>query len=253
MEFAVYPSLAGRTVLVTGGATGIGASIVANLARSGARVAFIDIAVDEGQGLAEVIAGQGHVRPLFVPCDLLDVPATEAAIDRIAAEIGPLAGLVNNAANDLRHAMEDTELSDFEWAINVNLRHVFFCTKAVLPHLRANGGGSIVNMSSLTWVKGTPDVQVYAASKAAIIGLTNSLAHKLGRDRIRVNAITPGAVMTEKQKRMWFDPARQQAVLDMQCIPETIVPDDVARMVLFLLADDSHHITKQNFAVDGGR
>jgi D-xylose 1-dehydrogenase len=253
MDFAVYPSLAGRTILVTGGASGIGASIVANLARSGARVAFIDIAVPEAERLVEAVTARGDVPPAFIECDLLDVAQTQAAVERVAREMGPLRGLVNNAANDLRRPMEETGAREFEWAINVNLRHVFFCIQAALPHMKAAGGGSIVNMSSLSWVKGTPDLQVYAASKAGIIGLTTSLAHKVGRDNIRVNVVTPGAVMTEKQKRLWFDPAKQQAILDSQCISETIVPDDIARMVLFLLADDSNHITKQNFAVDGGR
>ncbi|KKB12620.1 3-oxoacyl-ACP reductase [Devosia geojensis] len=253
MQFAVYPSLAGRTILVTGGASGIGASIVENLSRSGARVAFIDIAVSEAEALVEAIAARGHARPTFIECDLLDVEATGRAVEKVALQMGPLKGLVNNAANDLRTPMEKVGVTEFEWAINVNLRHVFFCIQAALPFMKAAGGGSIVNMSSLSWVKGTPDVQVYAAAKAGLIGLTSSLAHKLGRDGIRVNVITPGAVMTEKQKRLWFDAAKQQAVLDSQCIPETIIPDDIARMVLFLLADDSNHITKQNFAVDGGR
>ena len=253
MEFAVYPSLAGRTVLVTGGASGIGASIVENLAHSQARVAFIDVAVAEAEALVESIRARGHVAPVFIACDLLDLDATKAAIDRVEKEVGPIKGLVNNAANDLRRPMEETGPEEFEWAINVNLRHVYFCTKAVLPYLKSNGGGSVVNMSSLAWVKGTTDLQAYSAAKAGIIGLTSSLAHKVGPHNIRVNVVTPGAVMTEKQKRLWFDPSAQQAVLNAQCIKETIVPDDVARMVLFLLADDSHHITKQNFAVDGGR
>lgn len=253
MTFAVYPSLTGRTVLVTGGASGIGASIVENLARSGARVAFIDVAVAEGEALVEAVAARGYPRPVFINCDLLDLDATKAAIDRVETEMGPIKGLVNNAANDLRRSMEETGPAEFEWAINVNLRHVYFCTKAVLPYLQANGGGSVVNMSSLAWVKGTLDLQAYSAAKAGIIGLTSSLAHKVGRHNIRVNVITPGAVMTEKQKRLWFDPKGQEAVLNSQCIHETIVPDDIARMALFLLADDSQHITKQNFAVDGGR
>ena len=253
MDFAVYPSLAGRTILVTGGASGIGAAIVENLARSGARVAFIDNAVAEAEALVATVTARGHVAPTFIECDLLDLEATRASVERVAREMGPLRGLVNNAANDLRRPLEDTTADDFDWAINVNLRHVFFCIQSALPHLREAGGGSIVNMSSLSWVKGTPDLHVYAACKAGIIGLTSSLAHKVGRDGIRVNVITPGAVMTEKQKRLWYDPDKQQAVLNAQCIPETIVPDDVARLVLFLLSDDSGHITKQNFAVDGGR
>jgi D-xylose 1-dehydrogenase len=253
MDFAVYPSLVGRTILVTGGASGIGASIVENLARNGSRVVFLDIAVAEAEALLDAIAARGHVRPTFVECDLLDIAKTQDAVERVGRDMAPLRGLVNNAANDLRWSMEETGVPEFEWSINVNLRQVFFCIQAALPYMKAAGGGSIVNMSSLSWVKGTPDLQVYAASKAGIVGLTSSLAHKVGRDNIRANVITPGAVMTEKQKRLWFDPTKQQAILDSQCIPETIVPDDIARMVLFLLSDDSSHITKQNFAVDGGR
>lgn len=183
----------------------------------------------------------------------MNVDATRAAVARAIDRIGPLKGLVNNAANDTRQLMEDVAEADFDWSINVNLRHAYFVIQAAMDSMKASGGGSIINMSSLAWVKGARDLQAYSAAKAGMIGLTSSLAHKLGKHLIRVNAITPGAVMTERQMRLWFDEAARDALLKSQCIGELLEPSDIASMAMFLLADDSSRITKQNFVVDGGR
>jgi NAD(P)-dependent dehydrogenase (short-subunit alcohol dehydrogenase family) len=191
--------------------------------------------------------------PLFVACDLTDVAALRAALERIRAALGPAAVLVNNAANDLRQALGEVTPDQFDWMMAVNLRHVYFACQAVVPQMIALGQGSIVNMSSLAWMFGTPDLQAYAAAKAAIVGLTNSLARQYGAQHIRVNAIAPGLVLTEKQRRLWFqDDARLAAVVSRQALPEVIEPADIARLALFLASDDSRMITKQTIAVNGG-
>jgi NAD(P)-dependent dehydrogenase (short-subunit alcohol dehydrogenase family) len=193
-----------------------------------------------------------HV-PLFVACDLTDVAALRAALERIRAALGPAAVLVNNAANDLRQTLGEVTPDQFDWMMAVNLRHVYFACQAVVPQMIALGQGSIVNMSSLAWMFGTPDLQAYAAAKAAIVGLTNSLARQYGAQHIRVNAIAPGLVLTEKQRRLWFqDDARLAAVVSRQALPEVIEPADIARLALFLASDDSRMITKQTIAVNGG-
>jgi NAD(P)-dependent dehydrogenase (short-subunit alcohol dehydrogenase family) len=254
MSFANYPSVEGRVVAITGGATGIGASIVRRFSENRAQVAFLDIQAEPAKELARSIAAAGLPEPLFVACDLLDVRAIGRAFDLIRGSLGPVYGLVNNAANDQRQRFEDVGPEEFDWAIGVNIRHVYFAIQTVIPHMREVGAGSIVNMSSLAWLKGTADLQAYSVAKSGIIGLTSSLAHKLGGLNIRVNAITPGAVLTERQLRLWYGKdGDDRAILQNQCIPERVEPDDVARMALFLVADDSRHITKQCIAVDCGR
>lgn len=252
-SFARYPSLKDRVVVVTGGATGIGASIVRHFAENDARVAFLDVLAGPAENLVRSIAAGGRPAPLFIECDLRDVAAIAGAFDRIRKTLGPVHGLVNNAANDQRQDFETVRPEEFDWSISINLRPVYFTIQAVLPDMRAAGGGAIVNLSSLAWLRGTPDLQSYSAAKAGIIGLSSSLAHKLGPDKIRVNVITPGAVMTERQRRLWYGDGAEQAMIDRQCIREAVEPDDIARMALFLVADDSRHITKQCFSVDGGR
>ena len=168
-------------------------------------------------------------------------------------ELGPAAVLVNNAANDLRQTLAEVTPDQFDWMMAVNLRHVYFACQAVVPQMIERGQGSIINMSSLAWMFGTPDLQAYAAAKAAIVGLTNSLARQYGQHRIRVNAIAPGLVLTEKQRRLWFqDDARLAQVVSRQALPEVIEPADIARLALFLASDDSRMITKQTVAVNGG-
>ena len=253
MTFAQYPSLADRVAFVTGGATGIGADIVEAFARQRARVAFVDLQSDAGEALAERIAARGEPRPLFLKCDVTDIAALQAAIARVRAELGPIGVLVNNAANDQRHKVDEVSVEFWDHTQNVNLRHHFFAAQAVRPQMRVLGGGSIINMSSTSWRFGSADIAVYATAKAAVVGLTRALARAFGPDNIRVNAIEPGAVMTEKQRQLWYKTDESvQAMVDRQLIRRVLLGEEVARMILFLAADDSRMITKQSFTVDAG-
>jgi NAD(P)-dependent dehydrogenase (short-subunit alcohol dehydrogenase family) len=248
-----YASLAGRVVLITGGASGIGAAFVRAFAAQQARVAFLDLDAEAGEALVRDVVGQYGSAPLFVPCDLLDIAALRAAMEKVRSLLGDAAVLVNNAANDRRQVLSDVTPDEFDWMINVNLRHVFFAAQAVVPQMQARGGGSIINMSSVAWTRGAPGLPVYAATKAAIVGFTNSLARIVGPDRIRVNAIAPGMVITERQRRLWF-PDEQKIVEGRarQAIPDAVTPEDIASVALFLASDESRRITRQCFQVDGG-
>jgi NAD(P)-dependent dehydrogenase (short-subunit alcohol dehydrogenase family) len=250
---ASYPELSGRVVIVTGGASGIGAAFVRRFAANGARVALLDLQEDVGAALAEEIAGSGAPRPLVRRCDLTDIDALRSVLADIQTTLGPASVLVNNAANDRRQAFEDVTPEDFDWALAVNFRHVYFASQAVVPQMRELGGGSIVNMSSVAWMGGGPDMQAYSASKAAVVGFTNSLARDVGKWRIRVNAIAPGMVITPRQRELWYqDESRIAAGLSRQCVPDAITEDDIAALGLFLASDDSRRITKQCFSVNGG-
>jgi len=250
--FTHYPSLAGRTVIVTGGASGIGAAFVRAFAANGARVAFLDIQPKAGAALAEEI-GREAEKPLFVPCDLTDTDALRRALADIRAALGPASVLVNNAANDQRFEFAAVAPEEFDRTIAVNLRHVFFAAQAVVPQMQELGYGSIINMSSVAWMRGIPGLEAYAAAKAAIVGLTNTLARRLGPSRIRVNAIAPGMVLTERQRRLWFqDESLIEAGRQQQCLPDLIAPEDIANLALFLAADDSRSITKQTISVNAG-
>jgi len=252
MSFTRYESLSGRVAIITGGASGIGESFVRAFAANASRVAFLDLQEDAGNALARSLQDAAHA-PLFVPCDLTDPAALRAALARVRGELGPAAVLVNNAANDQRQNFQEVTPDQFDWMMAVNLRHVYFACQAIVPQMIELGTGSIINMSSLAWMFGTPDLQAYAAAKAAIVGLTNSLARQMGAHRIRVNAIAPGLVLTEKQRRLWFsDEAKLAAVLSRQSLPDAIKPEDIARVALFLAADDSRMITKQTLSVNGG-
>jgi NAD(P)-dependent dehydrogenase (short-subunit alcohol dehydrogenase family) len=253
MTQTIYRSLVGRVVLITGGASGIGAAFVHAFAAQQARVAFLDIDAEAGEALVREVAGECGSAPLFVPCDLLDIAALRATMEKIRAVLGDAAVLVNNAANDRRQILSDVTPEEFDWMMNVNLRHVFFAAQAVVPQMQARGGGSIINMSSVAWIRGAPGLPVYAATKAAIVGFTNSLARSVGPDRIRVNAIAPGMVITERQRRLWFPDEQKIAERRArQAIPEAVTPEDIASMALFLASDESQRITRQCFQVDGG-
>ena len=248
-----YAGLAGRVVLITGGASGIGAAFVRAFAAQQARVAFLDIDQAAGEALVREVTAASGAAPLFAPCDLLDIEALQQAMAQVRASLGDAAVLVNNAANDQRQVLADVTPAEFDWMIGVNLRHVFFAAQAVVPQMRARGGGSIINMSSIAWMRGGPALPVYAAAKAAIVGFTNSLARLVGPDRIRVNAIAPGMVITERQRRLWYPDEQQIAeARTRQAIPDAVTPDDIARMALFLASDDSRRITRQCFLVDAG-
>ncbi|SEL60006.1 NAD(P)-dependent dehydrogenase, short-chain alcohol dehydrogenase family [Pseudoxanthomonas sp. GM95] len=248
---AHYPSLAGRAVLVTGGATGIGASFVEQFARQGARVAFLDIDDAGAQALVEQLHDVPHA-PVYLHCDATDIDALQASIAAARAQIGPISVLVNNAANDVRHSFAKTTPADFERNIAVNLRHQYFATQAVVADMRANGGGSVICLGSTGWMIKNAGYPMYAMAKSAVHGLVNGLARELGGDRIRINALIPGWVITEKQRRLWLDEEGEEQIRRSQCLPGHLQPEDLARMALFLGADDSRMCTGQHFIVDGG-
>lgn len=253
MTGATYPGLTGRVVIVTGGASGIGEAFVRRFAANGARVAMLDVQQEAGEALAESVAANGAPRPLFRRCDLTDIAGLRATLEEVHAALGPASVLVNNAANDRRQAFEEVTPEEFDWSLSVNFKHVYFASQAVVPQMRALGGGSIVNMSSVAWMGGGPDMQAYSASKAAVVGFTNSLARDVGRWRIRVNAIAPGMVITPRQRELWYqDESRIEAGLSRQCVPDLITADDVAALGVFLASDDALRITKQCFSINGG-
>jgi D-xylose 1-dehydrogenase len=251
LSFARYPSLHDRVVFITGGGSGIGAAMVEAFAAQGARVAFVDILEDESRALAERLGEAGR-RPLFIPCDLLDISALEAAIARTREQLGAIGVLVNNAANDTRRDVDEVTEAVWDLTMNINLKHQFFAARAVRPQMRELGGGSIVNFSSIAWMAASPRLAPYATAKAAVVGMTNSLAREFGRDNIRVNAIAPGAVITERQRRLWISQSDLDAIVERQCLHHVLLAEEIARAALFLGADDSAMITKQCMIVDGG-
>ncbi len=252
MTFATYPSLAGRTVFVSGGATGIGADIVRAFAANHACVAFVDVKRDEGEALAGVLKGAGEAT-LFLRCDVTDVSALQASIAEAQARLGIISVLVNNAANDERHTVADVTADYWDHAQNVNLRHHFFAAQAVHPQMRELGFGSIINLSSIAWRGGAAEMPAYSAAKAGVVGLTHALARAFGSDNIRVNAIEPGAVMTDRQRQLWYkSPESVDAIVQRQSIKTALLGEDVARVALFLAADDSRMVTKQSITVDAG-
>ncbi len=245
---AVYPSLGGRTALVTGGATGIGATIVRRLAANGATVAFLDLQREPGEALAAELGAS--VR--FLLCDMTDVSAVRSAVAAVESSSGPVRALINNAANDERHSIEEITPEQWDASQSVNVRQQVFTTQAVLPGMKAAGGGAIVNLSSTAWLWGAPSMVPYTAAKAAVTGLTRSLGAALGPHGIRVNAVAPGAVMNERQMRLWYTPEQKADMVARQALPHEILEEDVADAVAFLCADDSRMITKQMLVVDGG-
>ena len=251
-QFAQYPSLKDRTVLITGGATGIGESIVTHFARQGSRVAFLDIDDEPAHALVNSLAAEGCSPPQYLHCDLTDIPALKRAVDTTLAKWGAIDVLVNNAANDQRHSIAEVTPEYFDQSIAINLRPQFFMIQSVLPAMRKAQRGSIINMSSISWMIPTTGASLYVAAKAAIVGLTRTIAHEAGPDGIRVNAVLPGAIVTERQKRLWYTPEYKAEILSSQALKRDILPEDVARLVLFLAADDSSAITNQSYIVDCG-
>jgi NAD(P)-dependent dehydrogenase (short-subunit alcohol dehydrogenase family) len=252
MEFAHYPSLAGKAVFVTGGGSGIGADIVAAFARQGARVAFADRDEAASNALLAALAGSVAQTPLFLACDLSDMAALRAAVEQASASLGDFDILVNNTANDERHDFLEVSPEYFDAKLAINLKVAFFAAQAVLRGMQRRGGGSIINLGSTGWKNKVAGYPVYATSKSAINGLTRSLAREYGKDNIRVNTLTPGWVMTAKQIEKWVDPAGERAMDENQCLPGRIVGADVASMALFLGAHDSRMMTAQEFVVDAG-
>ncbi|HEX3197517.1 MAG TPA: SDR family oxidoreductase [Propionibacteriaceae bacterium] len=249
--FATYPSLRGRTAFLSGGASGLGAEFVSQLATQGARVAFIDIDTERGRALEQALHAEG-TEALFTECDVRDVPALQAAIARSAEQLGPIRVLVNNAANDQRNKVAETDQAIWDDRIAVNVRHHFFAAQAVAGMMRDAGGGSIINLGSITAHIKFADLPGYVTAKAGIEGLTRTLAREFGQWRIRVNCIVPGWIMTEKQLTERVTPEAEETIRQNQCIPDKLYPDDVARLLLWLAADDSRSCTAQQWRVDGG-
>jgi D-xylose 1-dehydrogenase len=250
--WASYPSLKGRSVLVTGGGSGIGAQIVRRFCEQGSKVAFLDVDAACSEELARSVEGDGHGRPLFIACDLRDIGALREAVARAGEANGPITALVNNAARDDRHPFDTVTPEYWDERFAVNLRHQFFAAQAVHPMMKRAGGGSIVNMGSTSWMVGQGGMAAYTAAKSAVLGLTRSLARDWGPDNIRVNSVAPGWIMTERQQKMWLTPEGERELMARQCLKRKLYPDDIARVVLFMAADDSSAMTNQSYIVDGG-
>lgn len=246
MTSAIYPCLKGKRVVVTGGASGIGAAIVAAFAAQGAKVAFLDILEKEGKALAAELA-KSPFPPTFHQCDLRDLDA----IARFFEKAGPVDVLVNNAGNDDRHRFEDITPAYWDDRMAVNLRHMLFCAKAVAPGMKAKGGGAIINFGSISWHLGLPDLVLYETAKAGIEGMTRALARELGKDGITVTAVVPGNVRTPRQMR-WYTPEAEAEIVEQQCLKERVEPHHVASLVLFLASEDGRMCTGHEYWIDAG-
>ena len=248
---AIYPSLKGRTVVVTGGGSGIGESIVTHFAAQGAKVGFLDINEKASKALATRLAKKRQ-KVHFEAVDLTDIDALRKGIRNIRKVFGPVTILINNAAHDERHRLEEVTPEYFDDRIRVNLRHQFFTIQEIVPDMKKAGGGTIVNMTSTSWMNGSKGMPVYVAAKSATYGLVRGLARDLGPFNIRINAFAPGWIMTERQKKLWVTPQAIERLMQDQCLQRTLTPDDMARAVLFLASDESSAATNQNFVFDGG-
>ena len=247
----VYPSLRDKRVVVSGGGSSIGAAIVERFAQQGARVAFVDIAETESRELERRLA-DSPTPPRFYKCDLTNVAAVRDLFPRIRSQLGPIDVLINNAANDDRHNVEEVSPAYWDERIAVNLRHYFFCAQAVIADMKAARAGAIVNLGSVSWHLALPGLAIYQTAKAGIEGLTRALARDLGVSGIRVNCVVPGAVRTPRQMKLWFTPDEEARTIEQQCLKVRIEPHDVAAMVLFLASDDAATCTAQEFVVDAG-
>lgn len=246
------PDLAGKTVVVTGGGSGIGACLARGFAAQDCRVAIIDIDADAGRQTTADIAASGHPEPFFIAADLTGAEALKDVFATIADRLGPVRVLVNNAARDDRHEFLSASVEDWDASQAINLRPAFFTAQAAMPMMKAAGGGSIINFSSIAFLINLGDLPAYCAAKAGLIGLTKSLAGRLGPDGIRVNAILPGMVLTERQKRLWIDQSAIDAMIARQCLKFSIMPEDLVGPALFLASDMSHAMTSQTIIIDGG-
>ncbi|SHF70297.1 NAD(P)-dependent dehydrogenase, short-chain alcohol dehydrogenase family [Kaistia soli DSM 19436] len=247
---AIYPSLKGKTVLITGGGSGIGESIVRHFVAQGCKVGFLDIDRAASEALVADLAPTGTVQ--FEHCDLRDISALRASIDNIRTAFGPIEILVNNAAHDQRHKLEDVTPEYWDERIQVNLRHQFFAAQAVVPDMKASGSGVIINLGSISWMIGQGGMPAYSASKSAILGLTRSLSRDLGPFNIRVCSVVPGWIITQRQLDLWLTPEAEQELLARQCLKRRLMPADIAKPVLFFASDEASGCTNQSYIVDGG-
>ena len=248
---ARYPSLADKRVFISGGGSGIGAGIVEAFVAQGSRVAFVDIADEPSRALVDKLSEGAAYAPHFEHCDITDVDAYVAAIRRAEEAFGGIDVLINNAANDDRHTVGEVTPAYWDERMAVNLRHQFFASQTVAPGMKARGGGAIVNLGSISWHLGLPELTLYQTAKAAIEGLTRSLAQDFGRDGIRVNTIVPGNVKTPRQDK-WYTPEGEAELVASQCLNGRILPADIAAMALFLASDDAHMCTAHAYFVDAG-
>ena len=251
-SFTKYPGLKGRTVFITGGASGIGASLVEHFAMQGARVGFVDLSDDAAEALCGQIVAAGGTAPWYRHCDLTDIAALQSAIADFAADFDVIRVLINNAGNDQRRTLAEITPEAWRSALAVNLDHQFFAAQAVAPGMAEAGGGTIVNMGSIAWQLGFPELTAYAAAKAAILSMTKSLARAWGADEVRVNCILPGAILTERQRRLWMTPEYEAEVMQSQSLKRHLTPGEVARLALFLASDDSSGMTGQGTVIDAG-
>jgi len=248
---AIYPDLEGKTVLVTGGGSGIGEAIVRRFAEQKAKVGFIDIKGDESRALAASLSNEGRTVH-FEQADLTDITALRSAIAKIRERFGPINILINNAAHDERHRTEDVTPEYWDDRIAVNLKHQFFAAQAVLPDMQAAKEGVIINFGSVSWMVGQGGMAAYTASKSAVLGLTRSLARDYGPDNIRVNAIAPGWIMTQRQIEKWLTPEGEAELMQRQCLKRKLAPDEIARFAVFLASEEASACTNQHYVVDGG-
>jgi NAD(P)-dependent dehydrogenase (short-subunit alcohol dehydrogenase family) len=248
---AIYSDLAGKVVLVTGGASGIGEAIVRRFAQQKSVVAFFDIKAEEGTRLARELTGEG-LSAHFQKIDLTDIAALRAGISEVRKAHGPINVLINNAAHDERHRTEDMTPEYWDDRVAVNLKHSFFAAQAVLPDMKAAQSGAIVNFSSISWMAGQGGMAAYTASKSAMLGLTRSLARDYGPYNIRVNAVAPGWIMTQRQIEKWLTPEGEEELMSRQCLKRKLIPDEIAKFVVFLASDEASACTSQHYVVDGG-
>jgi NAD(P)-dependent dehydrogenase (short-subunit alcohol dehydrogenase family) len=248
---ATYPDLEGKVAIVTGGAGGIGEAITRAFVAQGTHVGILDIDAERGRRVeAELTEAGGQA--LFVACDLTDIPALKVAIGQVREKLGPIDILINNAAHDERHKTLEVTEDYWDGRIAVNLKHQFFAAQAVLPDMQAKQKGAIVNLGSTSWIIGQGGMAAYTACKSAVIGLTRSLARDFGPDGVRVNAVAPGWIMTERQLELWVTPEAEKEIYERQCLKRMLVPDDIARVILFMASDAAGAITNQHYVVDGG-
>ena len=251
-EIASYPSLENKVVIVTGGASGIGESIVEQFVIQKSKVAFIDIEEKLAKNLIERINKKYNTKPLFIKCDLKNIFELKVSIQQVKQDLGPISILINNAANDERHNIDDVTSEYWDDRMNINLKHYFFAIQSVYKDMKKLGKGTIVNIGSFSWMKGQGGMPGYTTAKSAIMGLTRTLARDLGIYNIRVNCIVPGWIITDRQKKLWLTPEIEKQQLEDQCIKRMLVPEDISKAVLFFASDQSSGCTAQNYVIDGG-